>query len=145
MSIPVKSWSKDFVVLGISILLLILLILGTVLFWKNPYRPLLYGCWFFLSTVVIYLQLPFLMLADTIADPFMFAPSLGLCIATIYGLFSCFELIQVPIPLMAFKKGAEKIAASLKARAKALSLGILGISLLFSGMTFQATAYGRTI
>ena len=38
---------------------------------------------------------------------------------------------------MAFKKGAEKIATSLKSRAKALSLGILGIYLLFSGMTFS--------
>ncbi len=133
---PVKSWSKDFVVLGISILLPILLILGTVLFW-NRYRPLLYGCWFFLSTVVIYLQLPFLMLADTIADRFMFAPSLGLCIATIYGLFFLLRIDPSSNPLMAFKKGAEKIAASLKARAKALSLGILGISLLFSGMTFS--------
>ena len=77
------------------------------------------------------------MLADTIADRFMFAPSLGLCIATIYGLFFLLRIDPSSNPLMAFKKGAEKISASLKSRAKALSLGILGISLLFSGMTFS--------
>jgi tetratricopeptide (TPR) repeat protein len=133
---PVKSWSKDFLVLGISVMLLIALFVGTYFFWRRR-RPLLFGAWFFFWTVVIYLQLPFLLLADTIADRFLFTPSVGLCIATVYGFFVLLRIDPASNPLLALQKQTANIAATLKNRAKGLSFGLMAICLLLSGLTFS--------
>ncbi|MEY3443613.1 MAG: hypothetical protein RLZZ519_1894, partial [Bacteroidota bacterium] len=111
----VKSWSQDFLVLGVSLLLPLMLIAGTILYWKR-HQPLLFGGWFFFFTVVVYLQLPFLMLADTIADRFMFTPSIGLCVLTVYGLYLLMRIDPGSNPMFALQKGAGKVAASLKSR-----------------------------
>lgn len=135
---PVREWGKDFLVLGLSLLLPILLVFATIRWHKQKrFRPLLYGCWFFCWTVVIYLQLPFLLLADTIADRFLFTPSVGLCIATVQALYLLLKVDPAANPLDAFQKAGSQFAGSLKSRAMALSLGLMGVCVLLSGMTLS--------
>jgi protein O-mannosyl-transferase len=89
--IPVANWSQLNVYL--SVLIYSFLILISVLAFKKN-REITFGIWFYFITISIYTHL-FRTLADTMADRFLFAPSVGLCILTIYGLA---WVLKLPIP-----------------------------------------------
>lgn len=79
---------EGFSFMGLLGLLIYPALLSVSVWWwtKAKHRPLAFGLLFFLGALLIYLQL-FFQVSDTMADRFMFTPSLGLCCLVSYGLF----------------------------------------------------------
>lgn len=80
--IPVAAWSDSVVILSLF-LNLVLLVFAVVGFKKH--KEISLGILFFFISISIYLHL-FRTIADTMADRFMFVPSLGLSIVLVFGL-----------------------------------------------------------
>ena len=126
----VMSWSEDWILLSFSWLVVIAVTVALTIY-RHKFRPLTYGWYFFLATVVIYLQLPFFLLADTIADRFMFTPSIGLTLVVVFGLYKLFRIDPQLNPLDAFAKGTSRLPSEIHSKAMILSavLGVLALSL----------------
>lgn len=80
--IPVSDWSSTTPLLSV-LLYLGLAIVAVFSFKKNHWFA--FGLLFYLVGISVYLHL-FRTLADTMADRFLFIPSLGLCIVTVSGV-----------------------------------------------------------
>jgi protein O-mannosyl-transferase len=101
--IRIWDWTTDRIPLAILFDLIVLPFLLTI-FLRRKWKVLLYAIWFFDLTVVIYLQLPGFLLADTIANRFMFMPSLALCIFAVQVLYGLLRLDRTQNPMVAFLK-----------------------------------------
>ncbi|MCC6372474.1 MAG: tetratricopeptide repeat protein [Bacteroidia bacterium] len=86
--VPVASWSSPLVYVS---LLLNLALIGFAVFRFKKYPEMAYGILFYFISISIYTHL-FITLADTMADRFLFSPSLGLCIAVVFGAFHLFGM-----------------------------------------------------
>lgn len=80
--IPTASWGNALVYISLFIHLAVFVF--AVLKFKK-YTAICFGILFYLISISVYLHL-FKVLADTMADRFMFTPSLGLCIILIFSL-----------------------------------------------------------
>lgn len=127
---PVMDWTLDRTPLTIGWSLLIIVTTGLTVFMRRL-RTMTYGWYFFLATVVIYIQLPFFLLADTIADRFMFTPSIGLTLLVVDGLYRLLRVDPHSNPLEAIGKDAKGLPAALRTRALLLTVAtaILAIGL----------------
>lgn len=86
--IPVASWGDMLVI--VSLALHVALLLFALLRFKK-YPQISYGILFYLISISIYTHL-FRTLSDTMADRFLFTPSLGLCLATVCSLAVVFKI-----------------------------------------------------
>lgn len=86
--VPVANWHQIFV--WISLVINISLI-GGAIFWFKKFREINYGILFYFITISMYTHI-LRTLADTMADRFLFAPSLGLCIAVVFTLSKLFSV-----------------------------------------------------
>jgi protein O-mannosyl-transferase len=127
---PLLDWTRDALHLGILFTIMTIMILGSLIFWRRL-RILTFAFWYYFFTIIIFLQLPRFLLADTIADRFLFLPSVGLCIAVIYVLYRLLgiDLAQDPWAVLRGKLP--------KPRFKALVFGgLIGVlAILLGGMT----------
>lgn len=123
--IPVANWSQLTVYL--SLLIYSFLIIVSVLAFKKN-KEITFGIWLYFITISIYTHL-FRTLADTMADRFLFTPSIGLCILTIYGLAWIFKLTIATFKTENFLKNSQTSVQRFK-----YTLLIIGI--LFSYKTF---------
>lgn len=120
--IPIQSWSSIWVWIS-------LLLHGAgfvfAIFRFKKYPVAAFGILFYFVTIVVYLQF-FQTLSDTMADRFMFMPSLGLCVLLVWGIL---KLVKVDT------LRSEKEESIWKT--KGIALGIVGlICLIFSVQTF---------
>jgi protein O-mannosyl-transferase len=131
---PVKTWNEDKLHLGILFTFHNLFILLTLAFWKRI-RAITFGFWYFVFTIIIYLQLPGFLLADTIADRFLFSPSLGLCIVVVAGAYKLLRIDVAGNPLLGLRNLARKLSPSARMRAAVLTGLFLLLSVVLAGMT----------
>jgi Tfp pilus assembly protein PilF len=106
--IPLLKWPSLASIL--CLLLGLSWLAGAVFFSLRRRAPdLAFGMWFFAITVFIYLQ-PFgNYLADTIADRFLFMPSVGLCLLVIAGLYRLLKLDPAAGPTVLWQSSKGKI------------------------------------
>lgn len=131
----VMDWTVDRTPLTIGWSLLIIVTVGLTVFIRRL-RPMTYGWYFFLATVVIYIQLPFFLLADTIADRFMFTPSIGLTVLVVYGLYKLLGIDPQLNPMDALAKGKDRLPNKVRTKAMLLSAGVGVLALTLSLGTF---------
>lgn len=129
----IKDWTADRLQLGIQFFLLLALTAGGIVFWRRL-RPLVFGYAYFAGTIVVYLQLPGFLLADTVADRFLFMPSVGLCIVVVAALYALLGLDGQRNPLSALR-AKDSFPKAMIGRAWAISAILLGLGLLLGGMT----------
>lgn len=79
--IPLASWSDGLVIFS---LLLHILLLGIAVTCYKKYPAITYGLFFYFITISFYTHIV-MPLADTMADRFLFTPSIGLCIFVVFG------------------------------------------------------------
>jgi protein O-mannosyl-transferase len=132
---PIKDWTADRIPLAISFMIPVVMLAFSMAFWSRA-KPFIYGFWFFFFTVIIYLQWPRFLLADTIADRYMFIPSVGLCILTIYALYQLLGLDPGQNPLEAIRSKARQISKSIKVRSIAFCAVLLITTLNLTSLTF---------
>lgn len=131
---PLLDWTRDRVTLTIGWAVINLMAVFTVLFWRRL-RPITYGFWYFMFTMVIYVQLPFFLLADTIADRFLFLPSVGLCIIVVDLMYRLLRVDRAAHPWRQAGQAAVKARQPLQGRKVAL-LGVMGVAVVtLAGMT----------
>ncbi len=80
--IPVSNWQQPLVI--VSALFHLGLLVFALLRWKKS-KEISFGILFYFISISIYLQI-FRTIADTMADRFMFVPSLGLIIIIVFAL-----------------------------------------------------------
>lgn len=86
--IPIVTWSSPVVLFSL------LLHIGAIIFAikkRREFPVISFSILFYLISIAIYLHV-FIVFSDTMADRFMFAPSLGLCILLVALIFRIFKL-----------------------------------------------------
>lgn len=136
---PLKDWTADRLLLGPMFLAIVVLLIWS-LFWLRRWRPLAFGFWYFCVTIAIYLQPPGFLLADTIADRFLFMPSVGLCVLTVYLAYRLLRIDLQKSPLDAFRGVKGAIPRVGRTAAMAFSIGLALLSLVLGGMSFSRSA-----
>ncbi len=86
--VPVASWGQPLVVISF---LLNLALFAFAIIYRKKYKEISYGILFYFFTIFIYTHL-LRTLADTMADRFMFVPSLGLIIAFVFTISRLFKV-----------------------------------------------------
>ena len=114
--IPITNWGNPWVYLSL-ILHLGLVALAVWRFRKNPYLSL--GIAWYLLTITIYSN-AIKILADLMADRFLFMPSVGLCIAFVAGLSWALGLNMEQLDVQKGKGKTNKKAKAGKSKKKAL-------------------------
>lgn len=129
--IPLLKWPSFPSIL--CLLLGIAWIAGAVFFsLRRRAADVAFGMWFFAITILIYLQ-PFgNYLADTIADRFLFMPSVGLCLLTVAGLYRVLKLDPTAGPTQSDNYGMWQ---GTKGKAMVAGLGL--IALVLAGATIS--------
>lgn len=131
---PIKNWTTDRLILGPILFYIIISTILPIVFFKRL-RIFGFGAYYFMATIIIYLQLPGFLIADTIADRFMTMPSLGLGIILVWGLY---KLLRIPFdqnPITAWRKGGIQLPRKIRIPAIALTSFMLALTIVFGGMT----------
>lgn len=117
--IPIATWSqlRTYVSLLVHVCLF-----GLGIWWTLKRNVLGYGLLFYFFTFSIFSNLiPKFVLASTLAERFMFMPSLGWCIALVVGLYYILQKFQIP-------------------QSQYISIGVFSfIALVFGFWTYQRT------
>jgi tetratricopeptide (TPR) repeat protein len=107
--IPVANWQQVTIILSLLIHMALLII--CILFYKKN-KVISFGIFFYFISISIYLHL-FRTLADTMADRFLFTPSVGLCVLTVWLFGFIFKINfekQTVIDLLNIAKDRQKKA-----------------------------------
>ncbi len=86
--IPVAKWTDILVIVS---LIIQVSLLAFAFIYRKKYKEISYGILFYFISIFIYLHL-IRTIADTMADRFMFVPSLGLIIITVFSFEKLFKL-----------------------------------------------------
>lgn len=133
---PVKDWTLDAWELGWITGLNIFFVLCSAVFWRRI-KALVFAYGYYFFTVIVYLQLPGFLLADTIADRFLFLPSIGLCIAVVYVMYGLLWLDPAGNPMLALGKVGKAAATPGRMRWVVLSALVCLTAMAFAGMTWS--------
>lgn len=125
--VPVSSWSNPLVLISF---LLHLTLFGIGVYKIKHYPAILFGFMFYVITISIYIHVV-RPVADTMADRFMFAPSLGLIICLLGLLQWMFKVDfkQLQVAKLSLKDALKK--------SKVISVPIIITSLIFGGLTMK--------
>ena len=130
----IKDWNADRLHLGTLFTIHNLAIILSLVFWRRI-RALTFGLWYYIFTISIYLQLPGFLLADTIADRYLFLPSLGLCILVVGAAYKLLRIPEEEDPLAWLRRTVGKVKSLPRGKGIALTAVFVVLAVVLSGMT----------